>query len=210
MLRTLSYTLAVVGLILGHMWLAVPLFGVARWGSGVAILAILGLCVLGNRRSGGHWGFAREALGRGFAWALAFTVPAVLTLLLLGWEMGTLRSRDGLLPRFVLLLVWAFLQQFVLQTVILREARAAFERRAALGVAAGIFAMIHLPNPFLTVATLIAGFVWCWIYDRHPNLVPIAVSHAATSLTAAVALGPGITGGMRVGYGYLINNGIWF
>ena len=44
---------------------------------------------------------------------------------------------------------------------------------------------------------------------RYPNLIPIALSHAAASLAVLVAFGPQITGGMRVGYGYFLQHGSW-
>jgi membrane protease YdiL (CAAX protease family) len=206
----LFYTLVVVGLILGYMWIVVPFFGSAAEMSTLLILSLLGLCAYGNFRLGGCWGFRRCDLAPGLRWALWLTVPAVALVLAAGLALGTVQMKDRLALRFALLLVWALAQQFVLQTVIYREARERFSRGAAVLVAATLFAVIHLPNPFLTPATFVAALGWCWLYERHQNLVPIALSHAAASLAAAVALGPGITGGMRVGYGYFLAHGIWW
>lgn len=201
------FTTVITLLILTYMWVAVPLFGGAGKASSLLILAILGLCAWGNARSGAGWGFQKEQMAPALRWTLAFTLPVVALLLAVGLEIGTFASRDRLVLRFALLFTWALAQQFVLQTVILREARQRFSRRMAIVVAASIFAIIHLPNPFLTPATFVAGLAWCWIYERHPNLFPIALSHALASLTALLALGPQITGGMRVGYGYFKANG---
>jgi membrane protease YdiL (CAAX protease family) len=204
------FTTAIMLLILTYMWVAVPLLGGDPRASALLILGILGLCAWANARSGATWGFRKEQMAPALRWTLAFTLPAVALLLAVGLEIGTLASRDRLVLRFALLLTWALAQQFVLQTVILREARQRFSRGTAIVIAASIFALIHLPNPFLTPATFVAGLAWCWIYERHPNLFPIALSHAAASLTALLALGPQITGGMRVGYGYFLAHGIWF
>lgn len=203
-------TTAVTLLILGYMWVIIPLTGSDSRVSMIIITAVLALSAWGNLRSGSGWGFERGHMRPAFRWVLALTLPTVAVILALGWWMGTFRPRDQLVLRFALLLVWGLMQQFVLQTVILREARQRFSRRAAIVLSAGIFAIIHFPNPFLTLSTFVAGLAWCWIYERHPNLLAIAVSHAAASMAAGIALGPGITGGMKVGVGYLLRNGIWF
>jgi membrane protease YdiL (CAAX protease family) len=199
----------VVPLLLLPMWLVAPLFGPVHWLSGLAVVAALALCAWGNRQAGGGWGFRREALAPALGWAAAFTVPVVAIALLLGRQMGTLHGGDHLAARFLILLGWALVQQFILQTAVLREVRGACGPRAAPAVAAGLFALLHLPNPFLTPVTFLAGLGWCRLYDRHPNLVPIALSHACASLVAVLALGPAVTGGMRVGYGYFLHHGVW-
>ena len=206
----MEITLVILALLMGYLWIVVPIVGVAHVAGALAILAGLGLCAWDNLREGGPWGFQRAALAPGLRWALAITVPTVFLLLAVGWELGTVQRRDSMALRFVLLVLWAFVQQFILQTVVFREARESFGRRTALLIAAAFFALVHLPNPFLTPATFLAGLGWCWLYDRNPNLIPLALSHAAASLAALVALGPHITGGMRVGYGYFLAHGAWF
>jgi membrane protease YdiL (CAAX protease family) len=205
----MTYTLSIFALLVGYMWVAVPVLGAVRGLAVLPILAILGLCAWGNVRSGSSWGLGREDLRPGLAWSLGVTLPLAFLLLALGDHLGTLTVGDHLAVRFLLLLVWALMQQIVLQTVVFREARTKLGRRAAILVAAAFFAAIHLPNPFLTPVTFIAALAWCWLYDRYPNLIPIAISHATASLAVLVAFGPRITGGMRVGYGYFLQHGSW-
>ena len=205
----MAYTLSIFALLIGYMWVAVPVLGTVPGLALLPMLAVLGLCAWGNVRSGGGWGLRREDLRPGLAWSLGMTFPLVLLLLALGYYLGTLTPRSHLALRFLLLLVWALMQQLVLQTVVFREAREKFGRRAAILLAAAFFAAIHLPNPFLTPVTFVAALAWCWLYDRYPNLIPIALSHAAASLAVLVAFGPQITGGMRVGYGYFLQHGSW-
>jgi membrane protease YdiL (CAAX protease family) len=69
---------------------------------------------------------------------------------------------------------------------------------AALAVAA-----LHLPNPFLTLGTFVAAVAWCWIYERHPNVVPLALSHAALTLVILCVMDDAMTGRLRVGVAYL-------
>jgi membrane protease YdiL (CAAX protease family) len=203
-------TAGVLGLAVVEMWLLTPLFGPQRWAAALILAAMVGLCFWGNRRATGNWGLTASGLLRpSFLWAAVLTLPALLMLLLVGRLLGTVQSEPRLLPHLALLLVWALAQQFMLQTVVLREARETFGRRPAIVITALLFAAIHLPNPFLAPATFVAALGWCWVYDRYRSLLPIVLSHACASLTALVALGPQITGQMRVGYGYFVHHGTW-
>ncbi|HVR07979.1 MAG TPA: CPBP family intramembrane glutamic endopeptidase [Thermoanaerobaculia bacterium] len=202
-------TPAVLALLLAQMWVAVPLLGSQRLTPLLAMAAVLALCAWSNRRHGVGWGFRADALAPAARRAALLTLPAVAIILVAGKELGSLHSPGNLALRFAVLLLWALLQQFILQTVILREARGAMPRQAALITAAALFALVHLPNPLLTPVTFVAALGWCWVYDRHPNLLPIALSHAVASLALAAAFDPAITGGMRVGYGYFLHFGSW-
>jgi membrane protease YdiL (CAAX protease family) len=87
--------------------------------------------------------------------------------------------------------------------VLLRETQAATSRGKGILLAAAVFGALHLPNPFLALVTLVAALAWCWIYDRQPNLLPLALSHALCTLAILCCFDPRITGGLRVGYAYL-------
>jgi membrane protease YdiL (CAAX protease family) len=76
-------------------------------------------------------------------------------------------------------------------------------RRGATILAAAIFASLHLPNPFLAIVTFIGGLAWCAIYARHPNLVPLALSHATATVIILLSFNRDITGGLRTGWRYL-------
>ena len=111
-------------------------------------------------------------------------------------------------PISPLLIPWGLGQQFALHTVFLREAQATLSRPAGIWLAALMFAALHLPNPFLTLMTGLGALAWCWIYDRHPNLLPLALSHALLTLAILYAFDDAITGRLRVGAGLsrLLNN----
>jgi membrane protease YdiL (CAAX protease family) len=63
-------------------------------------------------------------------------------------------------------------------------------------VTAGLFAFFHLPNPFLTVATFVAGILACIFYRKAPNLYVIGIAHG---LLAAAVLESSLHGLMTVG-----------
>ena len=125
--------------------------------------------------------------------------PAVVAV---GWHFDTWHARPTLWRDFAILIPWALGQQFALHTVLLRESQAATSRTAGVFIAAALFAALHLPNPFLTVTTLLAALAWCWIYDRHQNLLPLTLSHTVLTLLVLSAFDDAMTGRLRVGAGY--------
>ena len=122
----------------------------------------------------------REALrlSAGAGWSAALTAAGVVAVYLAGSRLGTWRPRPDPWSNLLLLIPWGLGQQFALHTVFLREAQATLSRTAGIWLAALMFAALHLPNPFLTVMTGLGALAWCWIYDRYPNLLPMALSHA--------------------------------
>ena len=156
-------------------------------------------------REGGHreWGFSWKALAPGFRLVLAVTLPLALLILGIGAAIGTLHDRRDFLGHLAGLFVWGGAQQWVLQTVVLREAQRATSRRAGIIVAALLFGAIHLPNPFLAPMTAGGALLWGWIYDRYPNIIPLALSHALGTLAILYAFDESITGRLRIGASYL-------
>jgi len=98
---------------------------------------------------------------------------------------------------------WVLVSSEDLGHALLREAQHATSDRAGVFVASSLFASLHLPNPFLTAVTFVAALAWCGIYSRHPNVLPLALSHALGTLAILYAFDEAITGRLRVGYSYL-------
>jgi membrane protease YdiL (CAAX protease family) len=197
----MKFTLAIVTIILGYTWVLAPV--TPRATAHVATLAVLGLASWRAARTG-EWGLRRSELLPAVPGAAAFTVPAVAVIGLAGGLAGTFQHRQGRWGELAFLVAWAAGQQFALQTVLLREAQAATSRRTGVVLAAAVFGLLHLPNPFLAPVTLLAALAWCWIYDRHPNWLPLALSHALLTLAILYALDPRLTGRLRIGRAYLM------
>jgi len=150
-----------------------------------------------------EWGFDWKALSGASRLAAVWTAAAIAGVFAAGAIAGTIHDRRDFLGTFLWLVVWGGAQQWVLQTTVLRESQRATTRHAGIGIAALLFGLLHLPNVFLTVMTTIGALIWCAIYDRYPNLIPLAVSHALTTMAILYAFDEAITGRFRIGASFL-------
>jgi membrane protease YdiL (CAAX protease family) len=150
-----------------------------------------------------EWGLRRDAIWPASRLTALFTVVGCGIIMTAGLLLGTLHGRPDLVGNFAALVVWGAGQQWILQTVLLREAQHATSRRTGIVAAAALFAIIHLPNPFLTTMTFVGALGWCAIYDRYPTIVPLAISHAIGTLAILYAFDDAITGRLRIGLAYL-------
>ena len=149
------------------------------------------------------WGFSWRALVPGLWRSLAVTCVAALLILGAGAALGTLHDRRDFLGNLAPLVLWGGAQQWVLQTLVLREAQRASSRARGIVIAAVLFGVIHLPNPFLAPVTGVAALVWCRLYDRYPNIIPLALSHGLGTLALRYAFDEAMIGRLRIGAAYL-------
>ena len=194
------FSVAIVATVLTYTWWLAP---VTPRSTAVVAGAIVVALALARAARAREWGIARGHFMRSLLLTSIFTMAAAALLVAFGasqhrWHTPPLSAGDA-----GFLLLWALGQQFALQITLLREAQAVTSRTAGVIVASILFAALHLPNPFLAGATLIAALAWCTIYDRHPNLVPLALSHALLTLVVLSALDDATTGRLRVGAAYL-------
>ena len=196
----MPFTAVIVGVVLVQIWVvegrAPREFVYLAAGVVVALTA----CHDWRRR---EWGFVPGATRRSLRASLIVTLPAGLLFLGTGAALGTIHDRRDFLGSLAALFLWGGAQQWVLQTVVLRESQRATSRTAGIYIAALLFAIVHLPNPFLAAVTGAAAIVWCHIYDRYPTILPLALSHALGTLAILYAFDETITGRLRIGMSYL-------
>jgi membrane protease YdiL (CAAX protease family) len=197
-----TFSLSILAVVLIFTWLLAPT--APQWATAGAVLLVLGLAVWRAIRTG-EWGIRRSSLRPALGWSAAFTGAGALAICLAGSRFGTWHDRGGLGLNLAALIPWGLGQQFALHTVFLREAQATVGGSGGIFLAALMFATLHLPNPFLTVMTGLGAIAWCWIYDRHPNLLPLALSHVLLTLAILYAFDDAITGRLRIGAAYLAN-----
>jgi membrane protease YdiL (CAAX protease family) len=141
---------------------------------------------------------------------LPLTIGGALMLALACWfwfgaspRMGRERAGWAVLGFSVWGFVWGFVQQYALQAFINRRLQMFWGVgwRTTLTVAV-LFALLHLPNPWLTAATFCGGLMWAWVYQRAPNLWALALSHALMTWVLISTLPADALEGLRVGYKY--------
>lgn len=149
-------------------------------------------------------GLRFDNFGRAAKWLFFPTLVAGALIVLAGWFSGGLRF--GLLPmrpRFLLLPAWALAQQYVMQGFVNRRAQLVLgPGPGSVLLVAAVFGVLHLPNLPLSAATFLGGVLWAAAYQRVPNLLAPALSHATISLLLAFSLPPAWLNSLRVGFKY--------
>lgn len=130
-------------------------------------------------------------------------------LVLAGWLADSLRFSEalrwpGFAEKGLKVFVGALLQQHLLQAFFYRrmEETALGAGRTSVFLTALIFALLHLPNLWLTIFTFVGGAVWVRIYQKRQNLLALGLSHWLLSLVLSYSISPDALQGMRVGYNY--------
>jgi membrane protease YdiL (CAAX protease family) len=135
-------------------------------------------------------------------------IAGTLLLVLVGWlwfggtfSFGRRRAGWAVSGFPVWGLAWGLLQQYALQAFINRRAQLVFGKGAAsIVLVAAVFALLHLPNPWLTGATFLGGLIWATVYQRAPNLYALALSHAFLTWALISTLPADALHSLRVGY----------
>ena len=99
--------------------------------------------------------------------------------------------------------VWTLYQQFLLQDYFLPRLSGVLSSNAAIAVAAALFAIAHLPNIPLVIATLVWGVVSCTLFRRYRNLYVLGLAQGLLGLCFAICVPDAWHHHMRVGLGYL-------
>lgn len=206
----MTFSAAILAVVLGYTWLVEPI--VPSWVTPIPVALVLALAIWHAFHAGvdprvrpieRDWGLKPAAFLPALWKSAVFTATAGIGIYVAGLQLGTWHGQRDAGMTLLALIPWGFGQQFALDTVFLREAQATCGRSAGIVLAAALFAALHLPNPFLSAMTFAGALAWCWIYDRHPNLLPLALSHALLTLAILSAFDERLTGHLRVGAAYL-------
>ncbi len=98
--------------------------------------------------------------------------------------------------------LWTIYQQFLLQDYFMPRLTRLLKADAAIAFAAVLFAMAHLPNVVLTVATLVWGAISCFLFRRYRSLLVLGITQGLLGLCFAVCVPDAYLHHMRVGLGY--------
>jgi membrane protease YdiL (CAAX protease family) len=190
------------GLILLVIWVPNPWQRALYWVAAAFIFAVSWRSFQGWTAMGLLWTNLLQS-----AWIVGLGLASAAIAVATAHHLGTLRPWHGpveLVRRFWGYAIWASLQQFLLQIFFLqRILRLVGSKALAVLLAAGIFSLAHLPNPILTVATLVFGLAACALFLRYRNLYTLAITHAILGISIAICFPGPVTHNMRVGLGYL-------
>ena len=185
----------------------------ALWTAGIvqvvfiALTAVLATAMtLSERRSLAKLGLDPRSIRRGW-WIVPVGAALAALTLLAAWRWHTLRlpaDSPSLYRRVLLYLVWALMQQFLLQSFIfLRLEQLLRGGGRAVIAAALLFASAHIPNPVLVPVTLVGGLLLSELFRRYRTLYLLAVAQALVALALAISVPETVLHDMRVGIGYI-------
>jgi Type II CAAX prenyl endopeptidase Rce1-like len=134
-------------------------------------------------------------------------LPAAIALAFLGTVMARLAGTyhplyHGDLRHVGGYVIWTVYQQFLLQDYFMPRLTRLLTSNAAVGIAATLFAVAHLPNLPLTVATLAWGVASCALFRRYRSLYIFGVAQGLLGLCFAVCIPDAMHHHMRVGLGF--------
>ena len=100
--------------------------------------------------------------------------------------------------------LWTVYQQFLLNDYFMpRLIRITASERVAVMLAGVLFAAAHLPNLWLTVATLAWGTISTALFLKYRNIYGLGLAQGLLGLTFAVCVPEALSHHLRVGLGYL-------
>lgn len=189
-------------LILSVIWTENPVQRILNW---IALAAVIIVTVL-RRDSLKSLGLSGEGFLRSL-WVVAVALLLAVASVTLAWRFHTLHRHFGNIGldfRFSGYVIWAFLQQFLLQDYfLLRLLRLVRNPWLAVTLATLLFALAHIPNPILVMLTAAWGFIACTLFLRYRNLYTLGLAHAILGICVAITVPNQLQHHMRVGIGYL-------
>ena len=169
-----------------------------------AALLVMVAVVLASRPSLEDLGMSRRGLAASL-WILPAALFFAMASLLIAKRLGTLHPLyQGDALHIAGYILWTLYQQFLLNDYFMpRLMRVLASERAAVSIAAVLFAAAHMPNLPLTVATLVWGIVSCGLFRRYHNLYALGLAQGLLGLCFAICIPDALHHHLKVGLGYL-------
>ena len=154
------------------------------------------------RRIGLSCAELRASAGAALPAMLALFIPLVVYGFLTG-RLALLFPDRASLRYFLGYGAWCVCQQYLTQSYFHNRLMTLIRSpHLSSALVAVMFGTAHLPNPVLTVATTIAGFIFSEVFARHRNIWPLALAQAVGGILIAAVTPASLIHNMRVGPGY--------
>lgn len=196
-----------------HIGTLLLLLELALWSRGTpqhlfsvaALLWVIATSVFPGR-SASYLGLTSRGFKRS-RWVISASAVVAAGFVAAGWMLGSLHPAFGVRTHsytYVAYAIWAVIQQFILQSYLFVrfESLLGSGRKAVLACAI-LFAIVHIPNPVLTLATFAGGLLFCEAFRRYRNIYTIGIAHALLGIALAVSIPSALHHDMRVGSGFL-------
>jgi membrane protease YdiL (CAAX protease family) len=168
----------------------------------VALFAPL-LIVLAKRPSPAELGLSKRGMLASF-WILPAAIGLTFISVFVAKKIGTYHPLyDPDFGHVYGYMLWTFYQQFLLQDYFMPRLTSVLSSDGAIAAAAVLFAVAHLPNLSLVLATLVWGAVSCWLFRRYRSLYVLGLAQGILGLCFAVCIPDAMHHHMRVGLGYI-------
>jgi hypothetical protein len=192
--------LVVFGLLEAVMWTPRSAFHSCLIGLEIAVTLWLGLQGYSKSELGLVWPPARVSL-----WILLVGGTAALAIPLLALAAGRPVPANADWPRLQNLwpyVIWAFAQQFLLQSFFFVRVESLAGPRWAVLASTALFTFAHLPNAALTAMTFVGALFFTDLFRRHRSIYPLGIIHAMLGIAIAYSFPDQIMHHMRVGLSY--------
>jgi hypothetical protein len=206
--RTAAAELGLMVLVVEMIEWVVPLTGNNPTAYGVfaaAIAVLMAVCFVRDGLGPKQLGIRLDNFIPTLVDLLPFVVIFIIAVVSIGLAAGSIRLGDRFWSMLAVVPPWALLQQYMLLAFAGPRLRILLGRGEAATIAtAGLFAILHLPNPALTIVCAAGGFIWASEYARRPNLLANTVTHTVASAFLANSLPRSLLRNMVVGYNHFL------
>lgn len=170
----------------------------------IPVVLALGLMLFSHRQrkeSPFSLGFRFDNFFPALRLLLIPTVIGIVVILVGSWLISDGLHFRPMRVRLAFVPAWALFQQYALQGYINRRAQIALGTgQSSIFLVALVFGILHLPSPLLSALAFVGGFVWANVYQKHPNLFAIALSHTLISWALSLTMPASLTQHLRIGF----------
>ena len=192
--------LTVFALIMAYIWT----FRFRYHGMWLAILALMIVSHAFRHETPSRIGFVSQ----NFPECLRRFGPALILLTLALFSTGILLRTTRPIPlenailAWVAYVPWGIFQQYLLNGYFFNRLDAAFSPKVAAAVSAILFSGAHLPNWFLMLVGLVAGYCCACIYRTHKNLYFLGIAHGTVGALLFLVVPDSVSHHLIVGPGW--------